>query len=233
MPMAGRGSRFFGSNYQDPKPLIQVEGKPMFAWALSSIAKLDYSKICITGLKEHEERYNLPHLISEYADNFELKLLDNVPQGQLLSVLAHKDALDTSEDLLIISSDTYVQSNIHSDIDNLSGNTDGLISVGNMAGDSWSFAKTDNLGHVVRVAEKKRISDNASTGLYYFASSKEFVKYSELLIKKKKSVNGEYYVMPVYQEYLDDKRKIGLSHADIVWDLGNPSSLETFLNREQ
>ena len=36
MPMAGLGSRFENSEYKLPKPLIDIKGKPMYAWATDS-----------------------------------------------------------------------------------------------------------------------------------------------------------------------------------------------------
>ena len=37
MPMAGRGSRFSDVGHTVPKPMIDVKGKPMYAWAMDSL----------------------------------------------------------------------------------------------------------------------------------------------------------------------------------------------------
>ncbi len=37
MPMAGRGSRFAQVGIDTPKPLIDVRGKPMYAWATDGL----------------------------------------------------------------------------------------------------------------------------------------------------------------------------------------------------
>ena len=40
MPMGGLGSRFAKEGYKTPKPLIEVDGKPMFMRALDSFKPL-------------------------------------------------------------------------------------------------------------------------------------------------------------------------------------------------
>ena len=55
LPMAGKGSRFSKLGYKDPKPLIEVSGKPMVVQSAKSLPNSkDY--IFVT-LKEHLEKY--------------------------------------------------------------------------------------------------------------------------------------------------------------------------------
>ena len=69
-------------------------------------------------------------------------------------------------------------------------------------GDRWSFARTDASGRVVEVAEKRRISELASTGLYYFSHADELVATAREMFANGETTRGEYYVMPVYQKYI-------------------------------
>lgn len=229
VPMAGKGTRFMSSGHNVPKPLITVSGRPMFHWALDSIKDINYSSIYFTILAEHEDKFHVSKLIPDGLKSHKLKFVDKTPEGQLMSVMAHAEQLDTEEDILIISSDTLVISRFGNDIALNRGLCDGIISVANLPGDMWSFAKTDEVGRVVEVAEKKRISDNASTGMYYFSRGSNFIKYAKNVLASKTKVNGEYYVIPVYQEYINANDKIIVSQAESMWDMGNPISLEHFL----
>ena len=38
IPMAGAGSRFVVAGYKDPKPFIDVMGKPMIQWVIGNLA---------------------------------------------------------------------------------------------------------------------------------------------------------------------------------------------------
>ena len=229
LPMAGRGSRCAGHSVDWPKPLIPVAGRPMFAWALRSLDGLVYSRVIFVVLAEHEVRFNVSGLVRRYAgDKAAVVLLDAVTEGQLCSVLAAHDYLDRDEDVLIASSDTYIRSDLARDVTRCAAACHGLISVADLPGDRWSFARADESGAVVEVAEKVRISNHASTGLYYFSDSRRFLATAETMIANQEKTRGEYYVIPVYQKYIDQGLRVGLSRAHEMWDMGTPEALAAF-----
>lgn len=230
MPMAGRGSRFSGSGYNRPKPLIEVNGIPMFLLALKSLQNVDYSEIIFVTLEEHEENYKVSDYVKKHLTaSFKLVTLKDITEGQLCTVLAAKDFIETDEDILIISSDTIVLSNIGFDIRNKSNNCAGLISVADMPGDRWSFAKINEAGAVIEVAEKVRISNHASTGLYYFANGKKFCELAQELIDSNERTRNEFYVIPLYQKYISQGDFVGITLAYEMYDLGTPESLASYL----
>lgn len=229
IPMAGRGSRFAEQTISIPKPLIPVHGRPMVAWALDSLHEMTYSKMIFIVLQDHETNFGVTALLRDLVGPMsQVIVIPTVTEGQLCTVLAAKELIDTDEDILIASADTYVRSSLHKDIANRKANCRGIISVANLPGKRWSFARVDADGRVVEVAEKVRISDHASTGLYYFSSGREFVSVAEAMIANKEKTRGEYYVIPVYQKYIEHGWRVELSIAKEVWDMGTPESLENF-----
>jgi UDP-N-acetylglucosamine diphosphorylase / glucose-1-phosphate thymidylyltransferase / UDP-N-acetylgalactosamine diphosphorylase / glucosamine-1-phosphate N-acetyltransferase / galactosamine-1-phosphate N-acetyltransferase len=232
MPMAGRGSRFAGSGYQRPKPLIEVKGKPMFVWATNSLQGIDYEQLVLISLQEHEENYGVKNLVKKYlGEKVEMVLLPDITEGQLVTVLAAKPFINKNTDVLVVSSDTVVVSDLGNDIRNKNPDCQGLISVANMPGNRWSFARTDDKGKVLEVTEKIRISDHASTGLYYFANGKQLVSIAETMIAEQEKTRGEYYVIPVYQKLIENGGLVGISVASAMWDLGTPEALQLFLDK--
>lgn len=229
VPMAGRGSRFQGSGSVLPKPLIPVAGRPMVAWAIESLKGLAYSDFIFIALVEHETAFSVCARLRSFAGpSSRVVLIDAVTEGQLCTVLAAREWIDADEDVLIASSDTLVISELGQDIARRAVNCRGLISVANVPGEHWSFARTDETGRVVEVAEKVRISDHASTGLYYFSSGHEFVTVADEMIRNRDKTRGEYYVIPVYQKYIQRGWRVETSFASQVWDMGTPSALAAF-----
>jgi len=229
LPMAGRGSRFAERGVTIPKPLIPVYGRPMVAWALDSLRELTCSQIIFIVLQEHETAFGVTALLRDLVGRTaRVVVIPTVTEGQLCTVLAAKAMIDTDEDILVASADTYVRSMLHRDIARRRPDCRGMISVANLPGDRWSFARTDESGRVVEVAEKVRISDHASTGLYYFSSGREFVQVAEKMIANQEKTRGEYYVIPVYQKYVQQDWRVDISVANEVWDMGTPESLESF-----
>src|ERR1051325_1623404 len=219
VPMAGRGSRFARAGVEKPKPLISIADRPMLAWAMESLKGLNSNEVIFIVLREHEIRHGVSNLVHELVgESAQVILLEGVTEGQLCTVLAARELINCEEDLLIASSDTYVVSNVLSDIQFRTSKCHGLISAAEIPGDHWSFARTDETGAVVEVAEKVRISNHASTGLYYFSSGREFVAVADEIISNGEKTKGEYYVISVFEKYIERGWRVEISSATEMWD---------------
>lgn len=229
IPMAGRGSRFAGQGSSIPKPLIPIHQRPMVDWALDSLRELSFSEMIFVVLQDHETAFGVTSILHDLAGiNIRVILIPAITEGQLCTVLAAKELIDTDEDILIASADTYIRSSLYQDIARREASCRGIISVANLPGDRWSFARLGSNAMVVEVAEKVRISDHASTGLYYFSSGREFVSIGEAMIANHEKTRGEYYIIPVYQKYIERGWQVGISQASEVWDMGTPDALQAF-----
>ena len=100
------------------------------------------------------------------------------------------------------------------------------ISVGGMN------ALTDENDNVIEVAEKKPISDKATVGIYYWKKGSDYIKYAKKMIKKDIRINNEFYICPVYNEALKDKKKIITKDIKEMWGLGTPEDLEYFIRKK-
>jgi hypothetical protein len=85
---------------------------------------------------------------------------------------------------------------------------------------------------VIEVAEKNPISDNATVGFYFWKKGSDFVKYAEQMIEKDIRVNNEFYVCPVFNQSIEDNKKIRIYEIKNMWGLGTPEDLKTFLNKK-
>jgi dTDP-glucose pyrophosphorylase len=93
----------------------------------------------------------------------------------------------------------------------------------------WSYAQTDGLGNVVKVAEKDPISDNATVGFYYWKRGRDYVSFCEDMIALDQRVNGEFYVCPVYNNAIREGKGIKIYEVEEMWGLGTPEDLEQYL----
>ena len=88
IPMAGRGSRYSNVGYTTPKPLIEIDGKPMIYHAFQSIKNVQFRKLIFVALKEHEENYQVSQILKKYIPHeFELILLDDQNIIRILAIL--------------------------------------------------------------------------------------------------------------------------------------------------
>jgi NDP-sugar pyrophosphorylase family protein len=230
MPMAGRGSRFAEIGIDVPKPLIDVFGRPMYAWAMESLPLELATRVIFICLAEHLRDRKLEQDIRRRYGHFELAIisLDEVTEGQACTVLKAESLIDNNEPLLIYNADTYCRTELATRLPTLPESVAGVLGVFRAAGDKWSFARTDAAGRVVETAEKRRISDWASTGLYYFRRGCEFVEHSHKMIAENERVNNEFYVAPIYNRMIAAGAEIWIDPADEVWALGTPEDLRHF-----
>lgn len=60
MPMAGEGSRFLKEGWTTPKPLIELNGQPLFKHAISSVTDKDIQmKYSFIVRQEHIDKYQI------------------------------------------------------------------------------------------------------------------------------------------------------------------------------
>ena len=228
IPMAGEGSRFAKAGYTFPKPLIEVHQKPMIQLVVDNLGLK--GKFIFIIRKEHLKKYNLKSFLNVIAPNCKIITIDKVTEGAACTVLLAKKYINNSKPLIISNSDQFIEWSPSETMYNFySKNIDGGILVFKATHPKWSYAKTDTNNNVIKVAEKKVISDNATVGVYYWKQGKDFVKYSEKMIRKNMRVNNEFYVCPVYNEAIKDKKIIKLKKVNSMWGLGTPEDLDYFL----
>jgi dTDP-glucose pyrophosphorylase len=230
MPMAGRGSRFADVGHKLPKPLIDVRGRPMYAWAMDSLPLALARRVIFICLAEHLEGRALERDIrSRYAAlDPQIIALDHVTEGQACTVLMARAHIDSNEPLVIYNADTYCKTGLERRLTDLPASVDGVLSVFRAPGDKWSFARTDAQGRVVETAEKRRISDWATTGLYHFRRGADFVRHADAMIAANERERGEFYVAPVYNRLIAAGGDVRIDEAEEVWVLGTPEDLADF-----
>jgi HAD superfamily hydrolase (TIGR01509 family) len=229
IPMAGAGSRFAEAGYTFPKPLIEVRGKPMIQVVVENLnIEANYIFVC---QKEHYAQYDLEHVLNNIAPNCKIVLTEGVTEGAACTALLAKEYIDSENPLLFANSDQFLLWNSNEVLyafqaDGIDG---GMVNF-KASHPRWSYAKIGDDGFVSEVAEKKVISDSATTGIYWWRHGSDFVKYAEQMISKDARVNGEFYTCPVFNEAIQDGKKIRVKTIEEFYGTGTPEDLDNFLN---
>jgi HAD superfamily hydrolase (TIGR01509 family) len=232
IPMAGAGSRFAQAGYTFPKPLIEVEGKPMIEVVVDNL-NIEAHYIFIVQ-KDHYEKYNLKYLLNLIAPNCDIVQIDGITEGAACTTLLAKEFINNNEPLIIANSDQYIEWNSNECVYAFSAeNIDGGILTFNAHHPKWSYARIGDDGFVAEVAEKKVISNNATVGIYYWSKGSDYVRYAESMINKNIRVNNEFYVCPVYNEAIADGKKIRIKQVENMWGIGTPEDLNHFLTNKR
>jgi dTDP-glucose pyrophosphorylase len=232
IPMAGAGSRFEKVGYTFPKPLIEVNGKPMIQVVTENL-NVEARFIFIVQ-KSHYEKYNLQYLLKLIQPNCEIVQVEGVTEGAACTTLLAAQLIDDFNPLLIANSDQFVEWNSNEVLYAFSadGIDAGIVTFKNTH-PKWSYARLDRNGFVAEVAEKKPISEHATVGIYYWKYGCDYVKYAKQMIEKNIRTNGEFYVAPVFNEAIQDGKKVRIKEIDKMWGLGTPEDLAVFLEHHK
>jgi HAD superfamily hydrolase (TIGR01509 family) len=230
IPMAGEGSRFAKNGYTFPKPLIDVNNKPMIQVVIDNLNMGNQAKFIFICRKHHVEKYNLIHLLKAYSSNCEIIIIDEKTEGAACSILLAKEFINNEEHLILANSDQFMEWDSNQFMYSMiADEIDAGICTFKSTHPKWSFAKLNNEGFVCKVAEKDPISDNATTGIYYWKKGSDFVKYAEQMIEKDIRINNEFYTCPVFNEAIEDNKKIKIFPVQKMWGIGIPEDLDYFL----
>ena len=232
IPMAGAGSRFQQAGYTFPKPLIDVQGKPMIQVVVDNL-NIEATYIYVVQ-KEHRAKYNLDTLLNLITPNCKIVEVDGITEGAACTTLLAKEFIDNDAPLVMANSDQFVEWDSNEFMYKMiEQKVDGGILTFTATHPKWSFAKVDEYGYVTEVAEKNPISDIATVGVYYWAKGSDYVKYAEQMIDKNIRTNNEFYTCPTFNEAISDGKKIKTFNIEKMWGLGTPEDLNYYLENKK
>jgi len=236
IPMSGIGKRFIDAGYADPKPLIEVDGKPIIEHVVNLFPGID--DITFICNKTHLERTNVRKILLElYPLCKIIEISDGLKKGPVYAVSKIFDQIDDNKQIILSYCDYGTVWDFNEFL-KIKDNYDGIIPsyIGfhpHMLGsDNYAFSKTEN-NLVVEIKEKQPFTDNkmkeyASNGTYYFKSGEMVKKYFKELIEKDINVNGEYYISLVYNLLIRDGLKVGVFEIEKMLQWGTPYDLEVY-----
>lgn len=234
--MSGIGKRFVESGYIEPKPLIEVDGKPIIQHVVSLFSGVtDITFICN---KTHLEKTNMRKILSNlYPLSKILEVPDDLKKGPVYAVSKIFEHIEDEKEIIV----SYCDYGTVWDFEKFLSTRhsyDGLIPCYRgfhphmLGSDNYAFCKM-NGDFICEVKEKEPFTSNkmnefASNGTYYFKSGKLLKKYFKELIDLNINVNGEYYISLVYNLLIKDGLKVGVFEIKKMLQWGTPYDLEIY-----
>lgn len=238
IPLAGLGSRYTKEGYSDPKPLIQVNGKPMIVQAANYLPKA--SRNIFVCLQDHIQRYPLESAIKEAYPAGKIVTIDKTTEGQACTCEIGLHNENENAPLLIAACDNgmlWDYNKYKTFIDD--NKVDAII---------WSFRnhpsstrnpqmygwiKTNDNDDVTGVSVKKAISDSpendhAIVGTFYFRKTTYFIESLKRMYEKDIRVNGEFYVDSCVDELVAMGLSVKVFEIDHYIGWGTPDDYKSY-----
>lgn len=233
MPMAGEGSRFVNEGWTVPKPLIEVNGKPLFLRAIESLPKDVEIKYSFIVRQNHIESHQIDERIKYHLPDANIFSVSKTTRGAVETCLVAESAIDDNDAVIILDCDLEFKSKDF--IDNIKAllNIDhtkcgGVLLSFKSDLPKYSYAETDKDGFVVRTAEKEVISNNALCGAYFFTSGRRFKEVAHELLNEANFSKPEFYVSLLYNYLLRDNEYVQLTFVDDYHSYGTPEELKQY-----
>ena len=240
IPMSGYGERFRAAGYTVPKPLIEIDGKPIIEYVVGMFpGEDDFLFICN---QEHLDTpiYQMERILKCIAPKGVVVGIAPHELGPVHAVLQARENLRPNQPLIINYCDFTCDWDYHDFKKYVEENDpDGCIPCyrGFHPHTIWSnnYAYVREEGLVGRdIREKQPFTANdrlefASSGTYFFRSSEFFENYAQLSIDANLQVEGEYYVSMVYKPMFNESLRVLVYELQHFMQWGTPNDLSDYV----
>lgn len=237
--MSGVGERFRQAGYRVPKPLIEIDGKPIVQYVAEMFpGETDFIFVCN---REHlaDPNLSMRQTLDRICPRAKVVAIAPHKLGPVHTVLQAIDAVDPLQPTIVNYCDftcDWDYGDFRKQV-NASG-CDGAIPCyrGFHPHTVWSsyYAYVRESGlRALDVQEKQPFTPNpreefASSGTYYFRTGALMRQYFEQCVAEKLMVGNEYYVSMTYQPMIADGRSVLVYELRHFMQWGTPADLEEY-----
>jgi dTDP-glucose pyrophosphorylase len=233
IPIASNSKFFNLEDYGYPKPLIEIMGKPMIQHVIENVIQgIEFKKIIFIVRQDECLKYHIDNTLNLLSPIKPIIIrLRADTQGALCSVLLAIEHINSDQPLVVSNADQIFDGGVSRQVKQfISSPLDAACLTFNSVHPRWSYVRIGNSDHVVETAEKRPISKHAIAGIYLYRRGSDFVNFGMDSIKHGSSVDGNYYISPVFNEYILAGRKVGHFpvHNEKYHTFYNPQKIEEY-----
>jgi len=238
IPMSGSGNRFREAGYKKPKPLIEVDGKPIIEHVVSMFPdEQDFIFICS---EEHLETTNMRATLNRLVPNGKIIAIKPHKLGPVYAVLKASQAICDDKPTIVSYCDYFATWDFkHFKQTMTESNCDGCVPCYRgfhphlLLPNLYAGVRANNKNQLIEIREKFSFTENKmdtwqSSGAYYFKTGALLKKYFNQLIDRKISCKDEYYVSLVYNLLVEDGLVTNIYPQEYFCQWGTPMDLEIY-----
>lgn len=239
IPMSGFGERFRRAGYSVPKPLIEIEGKPLVAHVIDMFpGEEEFIFVCNQDHLDTPE-YRMDEILHTYA-----------PNGTVVGIAPHKlgpvHAVQQVADLLVPDEPVvvnYCDFTCYWDWNHFKSFVEASKCAGaipayrgfhphSLGSTNYAYMREEG-GWVQDIQEKQPYTDNrmaeyASSGTYYFASAELMKTAMRETVTQGLTVGGEFYISLVYKVLLAEDEPVAVYPLQHFMQWGTPEDVAEY-----
>ena len=237
--MSGFGERFRRAGYALPKPLIEIDGKPIVAHVINMFpGESDFIFICN---QEHlnEPAYRMEAILKEYCPSGRIFGIPPHKLGPINAVRQAEHLLDLAEPVVV----NYCDFTCYWDWHHFKRYVKDTACAGAIPAykgfhphslGSTNYAYICEIdGWVQDIQEKQPFTNNrmeeyASSGTYYFGSAQIMCDAFRTVMEQDLNIGGEYYVSLAYKPLLSSKHLVLVYPLQHFMQWGTPEDVAEY-----
>jgi len=239
IPMSGYGERFRRAGYAVPKPLIEVDGKPIIAHVVDLFPQVE--RLLLICNREHldEPSFRLAERLRKVAPSAEIVAIAPHRLGPVHAVLQAAGRLDRDMPTIVNYCDfacIWDFARFRRFIETTA--PDGAVVCYRgfhphmLSSTNYAYVR-EREGWIQDIQEKQPFTrtpmqEFASSGTYYFASGALALAACQRTVDEDISLDGEYYVSLAYKPLLADRRRIAVYEIQHFMQWGAPEDLAEY-----
>ena len=215
--MAGDSAEFEVAGHKYPKNLVEIDGEPLVQRVIDGLRPaIEHASHAVFLLREEENRrHHTDDVIRLLAPAAHVVGVPALASGAACTALHAIGHIDRDEPLLVFNGDQVLEADVAGIIAGFEADgLDGGVITFDAVHPRWSYVRLGADGLVVEAAEKRPISRLATAGTYWFRRGGDFIDGAMAMIRKDASVDGAFYVCPVYNELILRGLRIGSRHVE-------------------
>jgi len=179
MPMAGRGSRFAKLGITEPKPLVDLFGRPFFWWATESVRRAaPVGEMAFVVLDEHCREFGIDRRIREFYPDAEVVAIPEVTSGAAETARLGVEAIRGEGPIAVNDCDhAFLCPDLPGLIEQLQTGAAGGLVCFRSDSPAYSYVRLSADGAVTGTVEKQVVSPFAIAGCYLFESAATFKRH--------------------------------------------------------
>lgn len=239
IPMSGFGERFRKAGYNVPKPLIEIDGKPIIAHVIDMFpGETDFLFICNQDHLNVPE-YRMESILRQYCPTGKIVGIGPHKLGPIHAVRQVEHLVDPAQPVVV----NYCDFTCYWDWQHFKEFVRATDCVGcipaykgfhphTLGSTNYAYMREAS-GWVHDIQEKQpytsnRMEEYASSGTYYFSSGKTMLSAFRQAFEQNLNVGGEFYVSLAYKPLLADGQPVAVYDLQHFMQWGTPEDVAEY-----
>lgn len=238
IPMSGIGSRFLAEGYTRPKPLIEIQGRPMIAHVMDMYPGA--TNVVFVANNDHLGSTNMREVLLGLCPTATIVEVETTRLGPVPDVLKAAHLIADDEPTLVSYCDFTVDWDFEQfkkivrdrDVDGAIVSYKGFHPH-HYGPTYYGYLRMNADGHLAEIKEKESFTENrteeyAAAGSYYFKKGAYIKKYFAEAVEKDMKTGREYFASLPYNLMVRDGLKTIAYEIPHFVQLGTPHDVRVF-----